>query len=209
MKLASLLSALLALFVGTCSLANAQVIHDSFGGSTINPDLWTIKTPFYNSRVIPGNGCVITAGRGILATNMDISGPYEVSGKFAMLDDAEIFCVCLRSNLETTSDCAECYGIHISFQNDGKEIQIEQWTPDNGMLMLNRAPFPLRKNKEFSFSIKDTNDSLSVYVDDSLVLTISTSYRAGKRIAFYGRNYNSLQMAHSTCLTTVNIDSAP
>jgi hypothetical protein len=209
MKFFLLLLASLAQFVSSVSGFSINVF-DNFNDGLLNSDYWQVShpnNPF--SDVVESLGYVSVINRGALATNFDLDLPYIVSGKFKMKDDIEIFSVGLRSDLQQGSIFGEISGISVYFNNDYNKIGINEYTDsiltDNYSLTMKDYSFTT--NETYSFEIIDTRESIDVYLNNNLELSIENNTHYGTKIGFYSREYYSGN--HVTEIDEISIETVP
>ena len=209
MKFFLLLLASLAQFVSSVSGFSINVF-DNFNDALLNSDYWQVShpnNPF--SDVVESLGYVSVINRGALATNFDLDLPYIVSGKFKMKDDIEIFSVGLRSDLQQGSIFGEISGISVYFNNDYNKIGINEYTDsiltDNYSLTMKDYSFTT--NETYSFEIIDTRESIDVYLNNNLELSIENNTHYGTKIGFYSREYYSGN--HVTEIDEISIETVP
>ena len=209
MKFFLLLLASLAHFVSSVSGFSINVF-DNFNDGLLNSDYWQVShpnNPF--SDVVESLGYVSVINRGALATNFDLDLPYIVSGKFKMKDDIEIFSVGLRSDLQQGSIFGEISGISVYFNNDSNIIGINEYTnsilTDNYSLTMKDYIFTT--NETYSFEIVDTRESIDVYLNNSLELSIENNTHYGTKIGFHSREYYNGN--HITEIDEISIETVP
>jgi hypothetical protein len=209
MKFFLLLLASLAQFVSSVSGFSINVF-DNFNDGLLNSDYWQVShpnNPF--SDVVESLGYVSVINRGALATNFDLDLPYIVSGKFKMKDDIEIFSVGLRSDLQQGSIFGEISGISVYFNNDYNKIGMNEYTDsiltDNYSLTMKDYSFTT--NETYSFEIIDTRESIDVYLNNNLELSIENNTHYGTKIGFYSREYYSGN--HVTEIDEISIETVP
>tara|TARA_X000000950_G_scaffold286642_1_gene396181 strand:- start:18 stop:713 length:696 start_codon:yes stop_codon:yes gene_type:complete len=209
MKFFLLLLASLAHFVSSVSGFSVNVF-DNFDDGLLNSDYWQVShpnNPF--SDVVESLGYVSVINRGALATNFDLDLPYIVSGKFKMKDDIEIFSVGLRSDLQQGSIFGEISGISVYFNNDSNIIGINEYTnsilTDNYSLTMKDYIFTT--NETYSFEIVDTRESIDVYLNNSLELSIENNTHYGTKIGFHSREYYNGN--HITEIDEISIETVP
>ena len=209
MKYLSLLFASLGLFVSSVSAFTINVF-DNFNDGLLNSNYWQVShpnNPF--SDVVESLGYVSVINRGALATNFDLDLPYVVSGKFKMKDDIEIFSVGLRSDLQQGSIFGEISGISVYFNNDYNRIGINEYTnsilTDNYSLTMKDYSFTT--NEAYSFKIIDNRESIDVYLNNSLELSIENNTHYGTKIGFYSREYYNGN--HVTEIDEISIETVP
>ncbi len=209
MKFFLLLLASLAQFVSSVSGFSVNVF-DNFDDGLLNSDYWQVShpnNPF--SDVVESLGYVSVINRGALATNFDLDLPYIVSGKFKMKDDIEIFSVGLRSDLQQGSIFGEISGISVYFNNDYNRIGINEYTnsilTDNYSLTMKDYSFTT--NETYSFEIVDTRESIDVYLNNSLELSIENNTHYGTKIGFHSREYYNGN--HITEIDEISIETVP
>jgi hypothetical protein len=183
------------LFFGA-NLHGQVLLTDDFSGGSLNTSIWTTILPTGSSSIVQSGGVMITTGRGILGTVASFSGPYTVSGSFAMEDGLEHFDIILRSNLSSPGVISsyERAGLQFEFVNDGQGIAIDEYTSaanHNQIASTGPGGYSFTTGQFYSFNITDTGNSVSISLNGNPVLSANTTFATGSQIGFYSREFPS------------------
>jgi hypothetical protein len=182
------------------------LFYDSFVGASIDPLKWNVVNPFVGSGPERSSVTPFTSGqfarsmnRGTLVPLQDYTSPYLVSGIFRTASLFDIASIDLRTDGQLNPN-----NIYGGFNG----LSVTFWSPANywgvGGIHVYRSdgsePFAstyarsFAPNIEYTFSILDTGDALTINVEGSdmspFEWVVPTSFSAGSKIGFGSRHYH-------------------
>lgn len=215
----------LFLLLASASLsANAQILTDSFAGTTLNASKWSVYEPASTAgggsgtvRVNSGN--VVLTSRGTLITNQEFLGEVDITGRFRFDGAADRFMVWTRTTGSSTNPWSDQdNGINFRFQQDVSQVGIGEWfvgglsNPAGAYLNNSQiyysdlavASTSLPGGVWLDFRVRDTGSQVELYLGNLSVPMISatTSLRAGYKVSF-NNSYNPDQVVSIDSLTIV------
>lgn len=206
-----------------CAPLNADVLFtDSFDGSAIDSSKWDVITSPYTpagttGAVYVNGGNVVLVNRGTIITKSEFTLSYELTGRFRIDGNIDRFGIFLRTTGTSTNPWKDQdNGVFINFQqekiNDPNQawIGITEWSV--GGLLYPTAPYTndsnchnsilttvdadIPSNTWLNFKITDDGSNVSVYLSDldNALLSASTTFAPGSRIAF-NNGYSNNQVS--------------
>lgn len=164
--------------------------RDDFDDDAINQRLWNVRLPFGASAVSESNGSANLHSRGMLESVFGVSREFTMEGRVQMNHPSDYFRIAIRSSLaEADPVWHDPDGVLVAIEGGGHvfigEIGI------GGLVVTN---IPIQTGRFIRFRVTDDGSTIRLFLDDATVplLTASTSYRKGDRIAFYNREFGAV-----------------
>ena len=203
----------IALQCGLTVQANV-LLTDNFDGSSVDSTKWSVNTSIPGSSVSVSGGYLDLRNRGIITSIDNISGPFQIDGRFQLLNNE-------RSNF------------HIEFRSSGFSgstvgVQFQCRTDWNGYVdqisifdFTTSSPFwvnlttPINLNSWYNFKIVDLTNKIDVYFNDSIapVLSLNTRGSGGNKIVIYNREGSaagsSISEGGVARFDSINVSSVP
>jgi len=191
----------------------SQVIFsDDFGGSVLDSSKWDVVTSPLTpagttGAVYVSGGYAVLVNRGTIITKSEFSSSIDLTGRFRIDSNYDVFSVFLRTTGSSTNPWkSQDNGIFINFQQDTygdfsqRWIGISEWSV-GGLLnptaaytndqnvhssLLNSASVWIPGNTWLDFRITDDGDNVSVYFGnlDNPIVSASSNLAPGSHIAF-------------------------
>lgn len=183
------------LFLGS-SINEAQsnvLISEDFNDGNIDSSIWAVVTPFSDSYVREQNGYLEVEDAGRIVSKSSFNDYIEIQGHIQLSQNAKNNAkVVLRSDGQTNGAGVNgvAFQMHVETDWDGPVRQLSLYTiGDSGGSNSTSIDIPLSLNTWYSFRIVDTGDTVQIFWngDTAPTLALSTTFRAGSKIAFYNR----------------------
>jgi hypothetical protein len=181
----------------SASLKADVLLTDSFDGTGLDSSKWDVLLPFGNSSISVQNGILSSVNSGKILPKTSFTGPITISGTFNLKSRSSVFQVALRSDgqVPANNPYGVLSGIQIGFLNDdttgtGNQsslIWVQEWGSNYERSVVKNYLTPVGLNVFENFSIVDDGYQISVFLNGVQVISTSTNYTQGSRIAFAGR----------------------
>jgi hypothetical protein len=182
----------------------ATGVADDFEDGVLNSTVWDTSLPFGSSAVVETGGLLSLTARGTLRTLADLNDAVEVRGSFRINNSLDNLKVALRTDLSTHSQYAEVTALIVEFNGSGG-AGLGPSPSDQPWLASGTFPNPVGQFHEFL--IRDSGTIIEVFLDGSEqpLLSATSTFRTGNRIAFYNREFSGLK----TDLDFIEISELP
>ena len=164
--------------------AGAVDFSDDFNDGVLDPLVWTTTG---GGSVVESGGTVTSTARGVLHTVQGYDSPFEIRLRARLNSGLEHLKVLFRSDMEALG-FGERRGIVAAFSNDGSAISFQE-IGDGGRGNIASKGYPLNTGQYYDLLIRDSGDSVELWIDGNLELSADTTFAPGKLVGLYSREF--------------------
>ncbi len=193
------------------------LLFDNFNGTSINSAVWNVSLPFGGSSAVEGGGNLTIQDRATVYSVQNFNTPYNITGNFILnspgaTNEEEQFAVYFESNFSIYSPLsgyAVPTGVMVDFQATGNpdSLTIQQFDSNNQPAsgILAETNYTLNDGTPYNFDINVNGSLINVYVNDSLILSGTSSISTGNQIGFE----DGIFAGDSTSISGVEVSNVP
>ncbi len=179
--------------------------RDDFSDDSISTNFWTVRLPFGASSVSERDGMASLRSRGMLQSRLGVSTEFSLEGRFKLNQPLDYLRIALRSSLaESDPVWHDPDGVLVAIEASGQVFIAEY-----GREPISLTNIAIGTGRFIDFRLIDDGTTIQLFLDGSTtpLLTASTAFRMGDRIALYNREFDGLnaeldylEIAEISCL---------